>query len=75
MMRSGNFISATPTGLYRLQCCPPKEEKEAYREAERTLEGGFAGIGELAMYHGGWSLSDFEDLDPSLKLGKRPMCR
>jgi uncharacterized protein len=42
--------------------------ERAQREVERTLEGGFFGIGELAMYHGGWSLSDFEDLDPSLKL-------
>lgn len=45
--------------------------EEAYREAERTLDGGFGGIGELAMYHGGWSLSDFEALDPSLKLAQR----
>jgi hypothetical protein len=45
--------------------------EDAQREVERTLHAGFAGIGELAMYHGGWSLSDFEDLDPSLKLVQR----
>jgi len=40
----------------------------AYREAVRTLNGGFAGLGELAMYHSGWSLADFEALSPSLEL-------
>jgi len=40
----------------------------AYREAGRTLNGGFAGLGELAMYHSGWSLADFEALSPSLDL-------
>ena len=37
------------------------------REASRTLAQGFAGIGELAMYHGGWSPSDFEALVPSIE--------
>lgn len=41
---------------------------EAYREAARTLAGGFAGLGELAMYHGGWNLADFEALSPCLDL-------
>jgi len=40
----------------------------AFIEAARTLEGGFAGLGELAMYHGGWNSEDFEALDPVLKL-------
>jgi predicted TIM-barrel fold metal-dependent hydrolase len=43
---------------------------KAHRETERTLKGGFAGIGELAMYHGGWSLADFEALSPSLELAE-----
>jgi predicted TIM-barrel fold metal-dependent hydrolase len=43
----------------------------AYREAARTLNGGFAGLGELAMYHGGWSLADFEALSPSLELAEQ----
>jgi predicted TIM-barrel fold metal-dependent hydrolase len=41
---------------------------KAHRETERTLKAGFAGIGELAMYHGGWSLADFEALSPSLDI-------
>ncbi|MBI4962647.1 MAG: amidohydrolase [Desulfomonile tiedjei] len=44
---------------------------EAYREAVRTLAAGFAGLGELAMYHGGWSLADFEALSPSLDLAEQ----
>lgn len=47
---------------------PPHPTEGPYREASRTLGKGFAGIGELAMYHGGWSLADFEALQPSLEL-------
>jgi len=43
----------------------------AAREALRTLEGGFSGIGELAMYERGWSQIDFEGLSPSLDLAER----
>jgi uncharacterized protein len=43
---------------------------KAHREAFRCLEGGFSGIGELAMYHRGWSLADFEELSPSLELAE-----
>jgi uncharacterized protein len=39
-----------------------------YAEAKRTLEGGFSGLGELAIYHRGWSRKDIEALDPVLKL-------
>ncbi len=45
----------------------PKIDEVPYREAARTLGKGFAGIGELAMYHGGWSLADFEALQPTLE--------
>jgi hypothetical protein len=37
-------------------------------EAQRTLDAGFAGIGELAVYHGGWTSSDFEALEPVLNM-------
>ncbi|HMK36903.1 MAG TPA: amidohydrolase family protein [Desulfomonilaceae bacterium] len=42
----------------------------AHKETERTLKAGFKGIGELAMYHHGWSLADFEALGPSLELAQ-----
>ena len=37
-------------------------------EAQRTLDAGFAGIGELAVYHGGWTAQDLDALDPVLTL-------
>jgi len=40
------------------------------REASRTLAQGFSGIGELAVYHGGWSPSDFEALGPCIELAR-----
>lgn len=42
-----------------------------YTEAEQTLEAGFLGIGELAIYHSGWSREDLETLDPVLKLAAK----
>lgn len=44
--------------------------ERAHKEAERTLAAGFSGIGELAMYHRGWSLQDFEELSPSLEAAR-----
>ncbi|MGB6064933.1 MAG: amidohydrolase family protein [Desulfomonilaceae bacterium] len=49
----------------------PMGGEGAHLEAERALDGGFAGIGELAMYHGGWSRADFEALSPSLELARK----
>lgn len=46
------------------------QREPSLREAARTLEGGFAGFGELAMYHHGWRLADFEALSPSLQLAQ-----
>jgi predicted TIM-barrel fold metal-dependent hydrolase len=46
------------------------QREPSLREAARTLEAGFAGFGELAMYHHGWRLADFEALSPSLQLAQ-----
>ncbi|MDQ7784256.1 MAG: amidohydrolase family protein [Desulfomonilaceae bacterium] len=46
------------------------QREPSLKEAARTLEGGFAGFGELAMYHHGWRLADFEALSPSLQLAQ-----
>lgn len=43
---------------------------EAYKEAERTVNGGFAGLGELAVYESGWRLADFEKLGPCFKIAE-----
>lgn len=42
-----------------------------HREAERTLAAGFAGFGELAVYHGGWTSGDFDALEPVLNLAEQ----
>ena len=39
-----------------------------YKEAERTLEGGFSGLGELSVYHRGWSRIDLDALYPIIRL-------
>lgn len=41
------------------------------RETERTLDAGFAGLGELAVYHGGWTAGDFDALEPVLVLAEK----
>ncbi|MBI5250096.1 MAG: amidohydrolase [Desulfomonile tiedjei] len=45
-------------------------DEQNAREAERTVRGGFAGLGELAVYDRGWSASDFEALSPCLKIAE-----
>ena len=40
----------------------------AYKESERTLSAGFAGLGEFSMYQVGWNLADFEALRPCLTM-------
>ncbi len=42
----------------------------AYKESSRTLSGGFAGLGELAMYRNGWGAADFQALRPCLDLAQ-----
>lgn len=62
------FHERNPDRIIPFAVLSPKREEETWREAARTLSQGFAGIGELAMYHGGWSLADFEALHPNLEL-------
>lgn len=40
----------------------------AFREAERTVGRGFAGLGELAVYQHGWTEDHFASLAPTLTL-------
>ncbi|MGC8659780.1 MAG: amidohydrolase family protein [Desulfomonilaceae bacterium] len=46
------------------------ERDLAYLECQRTLNGGFSGLGEISMYEIGWSLSDFENLKPCLNAAR-----
>lgn len=46
------------------------DRESALPEAARAIEGGFRGLGELAMYHHGWRMADFEALGPCLHLAQ-----
>jgi uncharacterized protein len=63
-----DFFLRNPGRIIPFAVLSPRGGEVAEREAQRTLREGFAGIGELAMYHGGWSEADFEALTPSLEV-------
>ncbi len=42
----------------------------AHKECSRALSGGFAGVGELAMYRNGWAAADLEALRPCLGIAE-----
>jgi predicted TIM-barrel fold metal-dependent hydrolase len=63
-----DFHVRYPDRIIPFAVLSPMRDESPHREAARTLENGFAGVGELAMYHGGWSLADFEALQPTLEL-------
>jgi predicted TIM-barrel fold metal-dependent hydrolase len=62
------FHERYPDRIFPFAVLSPVGKEANRRETARTLALGFAGIGELAMYHGGWSPSDFEVLAPSVEL-------
>jgi len=64
------FYQRHPSRIIPFAVLPCGKREAAKKEAARTLEGGFFGLGELAMYHQGWSLADFEALSPSLRLAQ-----
>ncbi len=73
MVRQNNdeiwdFHQRNPERIIPFAVLSPRGGDIAAQEAERTLAAGFAGIGELALYHGGWSEADFEALTPSMDL-------
>ena len=63
-----DFHDRHPDRIIPFAVLSPSGGDRAYREARRTIGKGFSGIGELAMYHGGWSISDFEALKPNIDL-------
>lgn len=63
-----DFFQRNPSRIIPFAVLSPRGGEVAALEAQRTLSEGFAGIGELAMYHGGWSEADFEALTPSLEV-------
>ncbi len=65
-----NFHAKRPDRIIPFAVLSTLGGDEAHKEAERTIDAGFAGLGELAMYRGGWSLADFEALTPSLEIAE-----
>jgi len=65
-----SFHQRFPDRIIPFAVLPCGEREASLKEAVRTLGGGFRGLGELAMYHGGWSLADFESLSPSLQVAQ-----
>jgi uncharacterized protein len=45
--------------------------EEALQEVERTLDLGFAGLGELAAYREGWGQTEFQAVSPCLELAEK----
>jgi len=62
-----SFHRRFPDRIVPFAVLSAKGGESARRETERTLAGGFSGIGELAMYHGGWNSEGFKSLGPSLE--------
>lgn len=65
-----DFAQRNPARIYPFAVLSPGAGDRAYRETERIVKAGFAGIGELAMYHGGWSTAGFDALAPCLEMAR-----
>jgi predicted TIM-barrel fold metal-dependent hydrolase len=65
-----SFYQRHPAQIIPFAILPCGKREPALKEAVRTLEGGFRGLGELAMYRGGWTSAEFEALRPSLQLAQ-----
>lgn len=65
-----SFHQRHPDRIIPFAVLPSGNREAGLHEAAHALEAGFAGFGELAMYHGGWSFADFDALSPSLQLAQ-----
>ncbi len=63
-----DFHDRHPDRVIPFAVLAPKGRDLVEAEAARVIKAGFRGIGELAVYHGGWTLEGFETLDPVLTM-------
>jgi uncharacterized protein len=63
-----DFHQRQPGRIIPFAVLSSEGKDSASREAERTLQGGFAGLGELAVYDGGWTSAGFASLGPAFAL-------
>lgn len=66
-----DFHHRYPDRIIPFACLSCEGGDRAYREAERTIGKGFAGIGELAVYSYGWTRDHFQSLAPVVELARR----
>lgn len=66
-----DFHQRFPDRIIPFACLSPRGGDEATREAEQRIKCGFAGIGELAVYQGGWNPDALQSLSPVLELADR----
>lgn len=62
------FHDRFPDRIIPFAVLPASGGAALHREAERTLGAGFCGLGELAIYDGGWTGHNLEMLAPCLEL-------
>jgi uncharacterized protein len=62
------FHQRHPDRIIPFAVLSPHGGKNAFDEAQRTVQGGFSGFGELAVYAGGWTKEGFDSLAPVFEL-------
>jgi uncharacterized protein len=66
-----DFHQQNPDRVIPFAVLSPMGNESDSLEAERTIADGFAGIGELAMYHGGWSAENLEAISTCLNVAEK----
>ncbi len=66
-----DFHNLYPDRIIPFAVLSPRGNQADSLEAERTISDGFAGIGELAMYHGGWTAENLEAISTCLDVAEK----
>ncbi len=66
-----DFHQRYPDRVIPFAVLSPRGNEADSLEAERTIVDGFAGIGELAMYHGGWTAENLEAISTCLNVAEK----
>jgi len=66
-----DFRQRNPDRVIPFAVLSPMGNEADSLEAERTIADGFAGIGELAMYHGGWTAENLEAISTCLNVAEK----
>lgn len=66
-----DFHQRNPDRIIPFAVLSPRGNEADSLEAERTIADGFVGIGELAMYHGGWTAENLEAISTCLNVAEK----